>query len=310
MGILDIIKSIVDSAEVASAVKINRLKVDGYAGKETIKLLQGYFGCEKSGVLTGQKESLIKKYAPNVTAVKYNETPSLVVMKLQAWVGFDPEYINGVWDGNLSYALQYHLTLFGFSTGTCDGVFGKKSVKALQKFLNAQIPPQPVPSGIGDKVMEACKAQADWMHEAKYGKYSPVTLAHSREWGTCTTFEGCVYQRLGLLPSGRYVWHNGRGYGNGKVTGLNKKTMVCAYMNNQPIKKLKHIIQKGDCLLLDDNKSGERGNGGHVMFATGEWDGDNPYVWDAEPNMKCCRSGKPRKYSGNRKVLAIVRPKV
>lgn len=160
-----------------------------------------------------------------------------------------------------------------------------------------------------DKLLDACKAQATWMKNAKYGSYSPVTLAHSKTAGTCVTYEGCVFQRVGALSSGQYIWQDGKGYGTGKVTHLNSKTMTCTYMNNKTLSSLKGTIKKGDCILLDDNKSGKAGSGGHVFFCTGEWSGNDPYIWDFESSKTCAKTGKPRKYSGSRKVLAIVRLK-
>lgn len=309
MNILNKIVEYVGTAQIASAA-VTPLTVDGVAGKTTIKMLQGYFGCAKTGTLTGQKESYMKKYAPNVTAYSTSKKVSPVVMKLQAWCEFDPAFINGIWDVNLSYALQYHLNLFGYDAGKCDGIFAKKSVKALQRFLNDQIPKPvpPAPSTLGDAIIQACKDQAAWMKNAKYGKYSPVTIAHSKTWGTCVTYEGCVLQRLGYKKKGGYVWHNGKGYGTGKVTGANSK-MVVAYMNNKKLSSLKAVIQKGDMLLFDDNKSGRKGDGGHVCFATGEWSGNDALVWDVGTQMICERKGKPRPYSGAHKVLAIVRLK-
>lgn len=160
-----------------------------------------------------------------------------------------------------------------------------------------------------DKLLDACKAQADWMKNAKYGSYKPVTLAHSKTAGTCVTYEGCVFQRVGALASGEYIWQDGKGYGTGKVTHLNSKTMTCTYMGNKTLASLKSTIKKGDCILLDDNKSGVSGSGGHVFFCTGEWSGNDPYIWDFESSKTCAKTGKPRKYSGSRKVLAIVRLK-
>lgn len=160
-----------------------------------------------------------------------------------------------------------------------------------------------------DKLLDACKAQADWMKNAKYGSYKPVTLAHSKTAGTCVTYEGCVFQRVGALASGEYIWQDGKGYGTGKVTHLNSKTMTCTYMGNKTLASLKSAIRKGDCILLDDNKSGVSGSGGHVFFATGQWSGNDPYIWDFESSKACSKTGKPRKYSGSRKVLAIVRLK-
>lgn len=160
-----------------------------------------------------------------------------------------------------------------------------------------------------DKILDACKAQADWMKNAKYGSYKPVTLAHSKTAGTCVTYEGCVFQRVGALASGEYIWQDGKGYGTGKVTHLNSKTMTCTYMGNKTLASLKSAIRKGDCILLDDNKSGVSGSGGHVFFCTGQWSGNDPYIWDFESSKTCAKTGQPRKYSGSRKVLAIVRLK-
>ena len=162
---------------------------------------------------------------------------------------------------------------------------------------------------LADKIMDACKAQAAWMKDAKYGDYSPVTIDHSKTAGTCVTYEGCVLQRLGYLKTGQYVWQNGRGYGDGKVTGTNDK-MTVTYMNNKSLKSLKAKLKAGDMVLLDDNKSGVKGSGGHVFFLTGQWtEKGNPYIWDMEPNKACEKKGKPRAFNGDRKVLAVVRLK-
>ena len=161
----------------------------------------------------------------------------------------------------------------------------------------------------GDKVIAACKAQAKDMKNAKYGWESKPTVAKSKKKGTCVTFVSCVLQRMGILKSGQALWHNGKGYGTGKVTGANSK-MEVTYMGNKSLSSLKSKLKAGDIVLLDDNKSGVKGSGGHIMILTGKWTSKgNPYVWDMEPNRKCIKTQKPRTYSGSRKVLARVRPK-
>ena len=159
-----------------------------------------------------------------------------------------------------------------------------------------------------NKVLKACKEQAKCMANAKYGWQSKPTIAKSKKMGTCVTFVSCVLQRLKVLESGEALWHNGRGYGTGKVTGANDKMQV-AYMGNKTIASIKDQIKAGDIILLDDNKSGVKGSGGHIMVMTGKWKGNDPYVWDMEPNRKCVKTQKPRLYSGSRKVLARVRVK-
>ena len=120
------------------------------------------------------------------------------------------------------------------------------------------------------------------------------------------TYVACVLQRLGYLKSGEYIWQNGKGYGTGKVVGTNSK-MTTTYMDNKTLTSLKSKLKKGDIVLLDDNKSGKAGSGGHIFILTGKWtDAGNPYIWDNE----CAKKGqKARAYSGKRKVLAVVRLK-
>lgn len=163
--------------------------------------------------------------------------------------------------------------------------------------------PKPTPA-----ILKACEEQAKCMKNASYGWQSRPTIDKSKKKGTCVTFVACVLQRLGILKSGQALWHNGKGYGTGKVTGANDKMNVM-YMDNKSISSLKDKLKAGDIILLDDNKSGKKGSGGHIFVITGDWSGKNPYIWDMEPNRKCVKTQKPRLYSGNRKVLAIVRLK-
>lgn len=161
---------------------------------------------------------------------------------------------------------------------------------------------------IVSKELDACKDQAIWMKSAKYGWQKNPTLANTKIKGTCVSFVAVVLQRIGILKNGQALWHNGKGYGTGKVTGANDK-MTVTYMGNKSIASLKDKLKAGDIILLDDNKSGVKGSGGHIFIMTGKWKGDDPYIWDMEPNRKCVKTQKSRVYSGKRKVLARVRLK-
>lgn len=209
--------------------------------------------------------------------------------------------------------------------------YGKAIAKGICKYLGVEFKdgkkPKPAPKKetetskkkvvpstkaktptIGDKVLDACKAQAMCMKNAKYGWQSKPTIEKSKKLGTCVSFVACVLQRLGVLKSGQALWHNGRGYGTGKVTGANDK-MDVTYMGNKTLTSLKDKLKAGDIILLDDNKSGVKGSGGHIFVVTGKWKGSDPYIWDMEPGRKCVKTQKPRTYSGKRKVLARVRLK-
>ena len=159
-----------------------------------------------------------------------------------------------------------------------------------------------------EKELEACRLQSVWMKNYKYSwpKWKPRNVAQSKKYGTCVTYVACVLQRLGYLKSGQYIWHNGKGYGTGKVVGTNSKMSV-KYMKNKSFKALRDSLKAGDIILLDDNKSGVSGSGGHILILTGKWTkSGNPYVWDNETAKK---GQKPRVYNGNRKVLARIRLK-
>lgn len=162
------------------------------------------------------------------------------------------------------------------------------------------------------KILDACRKQADWMRNYTYNwkKWSPKTVEKSKEYGTCVTFVSCVLQRLGILKSGQYIANNGTGYGTGEVVGANSQ-MEVMYMGNKTLAQCKDLLIAGDVVMVDDNKSGKVGNGGHEFIVTGKWDKDgNPIIWD---NASCNRvkQGKDGKhsYSKSRKVLCIIRMK-
>lgn len=161
-------------------------------------------------------------------------------------------------------------------------------------------------SSYTSQILETCHTQAVWMRNATYGWQSRPTVAKSENKGTCVTYVACVLQRLGILEPGEYVWHTGRGYGDGRVYGTNDK-MVVTYRNNAPVSSLRNVLYAGDVLLFDDNRSGEPGSGGHILIFAGQWSGNSPYVWDFEPSKTCARTGQPRTYGSTRKVLATVR---
>ena len=176
-----------------------------------------------------------------------------------------------------------------------DGVFGKGSKKAAQKIVAKYAPKET----LADKILAACKTQANWMKNSKYGWETKPTIEKSKKKGTCVTFVACVLQRLGYLKSGEYVWHNGKG----KVVGANDK-MTVIYPNNKTLKQMKAELKPGD-IVIDGDKS-DVGSGSHIFILTGKWDGDKPIIWD----IHSAQQGKGAyAYSRNRKLIGIVRLK-
>lgn len=183
-------------------------------------------------------------------------------------------------------------------------------------------PKKSTPSTIGQKVLDTCRVQAEWMKNYTYSwpLWKPRNVERSKKYGTCVTYVACVLQRLGYLQPGEYLWNNGKGYGTGKVYiwGPNGKRsikasdrMVVKYMGNKQFKNLQNELKAGDIVMVDDNKSGESGGGGHIMIFAGKWTKKgNPYIWDnySADRVKAGAKGA-HTYGYGRKVLAIVRLK-
>ena len=161
-----------------------------------------------------------------------------------------------------------------------------------------------------DKEISACKTQAEYMKNYKYGWEKDPTVPKSKKKGTCVTYVACVLQRIGILKSGQYIWQDGKGYGTGKVYGTNSK-MKTTYMGNKSFKACKSELKKGDIVLVDDNKSGVSGSGGHIMIFAGKWSKlGNPYIYDNHSAERVKAGKKPmHTYGKGRKILAIVRLK-
>ena len=146
------------------------------------------------------------------------------------------------------------------------------------------------------------------MKNYKYEYEKHPTIEKSKKKGTCVTYVACVLQRIGALKSGKMIWHDGRGYGTGKVFGTTS-SMKVIYMNNKSLGALKSELQAGDIIMVDDNKSGKKGNGGHIFIFAGDWNSKgNPMTYDnhSAENVKKGKSAK-HQYSKKRKVLAVVR---
>ena len=181
---------------------------------------------------------------------------------------------------------------------------------AVQKEVNRILAEQK--NSLANKIKKACIEQAKWMKNYTYNwsKWKPRNVEQSKYYGTCITFVACVLQRLKYLKSGEYIWHNGSGFGTGKVRGVTKD-MSLKYMNNRQISECKDELKAGDILLVDDNKSGKSGKGGHIFIFTGKWDSNgNPIIYDNHSCERVKKGQSPeRSYKKTRKLLARVRLK-
>ena len=277
-----------------------KLVVDGVGGVATVKAMQRFFGVTQDGVISSQNKNL-KRFYPAFKSVSYDDKPkgSSTVEKLQKWLGISQD---GILGKQSVTALQKKLGV------TADGIFGADSMKAWQKYLNEHdkaVYPKPVEKTIIDKEIDACKVQADWMKNYAYKWIQNPTINSSKKYGTCVTYAACVLQRIGILKSGQFIWHNGKG----KVDGANSKMSV-SYPGGT-IKGNKSKLKRGDILIVGDKSSVGAGGNSHIMIFNGTWDSsNNPYVWDNQSatRIKKGKSGL-HTYGGGKKIIAVVRLK-
>lgn len=272
-----------------------KLAVDGIGGIKTVNRLQEFLGIQQTDGITIRKD--LQKYVPSLKAYEYGKSSPTVKM-MQKWLGLsDPD---GCWGPNTSKALQKKVG------ASADGIFGVNSMKALQKYLNehskAVYPPQPTKTII-DKLIDACKVQADWMKNFKYKWIQGPTIANTKKYGTCVSYVAVVLQRIGILKSKEFIWINNKG----KVEGANSK-MTVTYPSGT-LKSNKAKLKKGDIIIGGNGKTGA-GDGSHIFILTGKWDGDNPYIYDQDSASRVKKGKAPEHtWKGSFKMIALIRLK-
>ena len=143
-------------ADTPATTKSGELTVDGIGGAATIRASQKFFGTVEDGVISDQLEKL-KGYYPSITSVEFGKgkSGSSFVKALQKWLGITADGLIGK---GTTAAWQYRLRELGYlaKNETIDGIFGAKSMKAWQRFLNDQLfkkeetPKDPTPTDSGD----------------------------------------------------------------------------------------------------------------------------------------------------------------
>ena len=209
------------------------------------------------------------------TAKNYSSNPFWIA-QYNSTMDYKPSDRMGMW--------QYT------SSGSVNGISGKVDMdKCYRAYWENPT--------IVEKELEACKVQADWMKNAKYEYEKNPTVPKSKVKGTCVTYESCVLQRIGLIPSGQSLWHDE----SGKVYGANSNFTVI-YPKNKTLSQLKSQLKAGD-IVMDGSGVG---SGSHVFILTGKWNGNKPVIWD---NWSGQKNKGAYTYDRDRHVIAIVRPK-
>lgn len=183
-----------------------------------------------------------------------------------------------------------------------DGIFGSASKKNAQEIIAKYA----TKDTLSEKILAACKTQAEWMKNYTYKWQANPTVEKSKKYGTCVTYVACVLQRIGYLKSGECIWHTTKG----KVYGTTDK-MTTTY-TSKTLKQLKGTLKTGDVVLVGKKSVVSAGDSGsHIFIFAGKWDSNgNPYIWDNHSctNIKNGKAGA-HTYNGSTNVIAIVRLK-
>lgn len=115
-----------------------KLVVDGYFGELSTMKLQKMLGIVQDGWVGGQTEPC-KPYIPRWTTARFNDgyTGSTTVDRLQRYLKSkkqNPGDIDGLCGKNTIIALQRFLSNYG--AGTVDGIMGHNTACAFQRYLN------------------------------------------------------------------------------------------------------------------------------------------------------------------------------
>lgn len=117
------------------------LMENGLFDRKCVMALQKWLGYSPQDGWIGGQSSKYHAYHPNLLSVQYAESGSSeVVRKLQEVLqkdGYKFNKLDGQWGKKTTGYLQQYLTKHGFSVGT-DYVFGPKTAKRLQEFLNSK----------------------------------------------------------------------------------------------------------------------------------------------------------------------------
>jgi len=117
----------------------SKLVVDGLFGELSTMKLQKVLGMTQDGWVGGQTNT-VKPYLMNWTTIRYNDgyKGSTTIKKLQNLVkSYNPGTIDGLCGKQTVTALQKFLNAKGFDVKGVDGYFGSNTAKAFQRYLNA-----------------------------------------------------------------------------------------------------------------------------------------------------------------------------
>ena len=154
---------------------IKSVTVDGYWGYMTTMLSQKIMKTYQDGIVSGQRTAC-KKYLPNADTTSWqfsaNGGGSQLIKAIQKIIGVSDD---GIMGRESVMALQKYLKAKGFYTDEVDGYMGSNTVKAWQKYLNTNPIPKPIEKSNGQKIGDKANeyAYSNNPKEAQYQSGHP-----------------------------------------------------------------------------------------------------------------------------------------
>lgn len=193
------------------AEEIKSVTVDGKWGYKTTLLSQKVMKTTQDGIVSGQKTSN-KKYLPNADTSSWEFSKkgkgSPLIKAIQRLVGAS---VDGIAGRNTVKAMQKFLKVQGLYTGSIDGVMGAKTVKAWQKWLNNPTykkEPKPEEKTWVEKAVAWAKkiAKDNSYHYVKWSKNS-----ETHECPICHDHPKGKYHGWNCIGFAFACWHHGGG---------------------------------------------------------------------------------------------------
>lgn len=306
--------------------------VDGIYGTNTDRLLRHVYNCSlvknfspeefrcPCGKCTGYPDRMKQVELKHIQTIRdHYDKPMKITSGLRckyenARVGGVPKsghltgyavdfYMDGVTDSvpSRNKALSYIKTLpnhqFTYGAHMVDSDGAYREASGMGNAMHTETH-KPVADPLTDKILSACKIQAEWMKNSAYKWQANPTIPKSKKYGTCVTYVACVLQRIEYLKSGEFIWHNS----SGKVVGANNRMQII--YPNKKLSQLKNELKAGDIIM--DGDPADLKSGSHIFIITGNWSGNNPIIWD---NHSAQQNKGAYAYNRDRYVIAIVRLK-
>lgn len=127
--------------EPVAKTNVKVVSEDGVWGKDTTKYTQKLLKVSVDSIISGQRTSC-KKYLPNAHKTSWEfkllGRGSATIKALQKYIGMSSKQCDGLMGKASVTALQKFLKEKKFYTGAVDGIMGAKTVKAWQKFINSK----------------------------------------------------------------------------------------------------------------------------------------------------------------------------